>query len=83
MKSFALSLVLIFSSFPLAAEQVVLDTASQSRAGILVRPVLERSFGTQIRVVGQVVRPPGGTISVQTVLAGRVERIFARPGDAV
>jgi len=83
MKFVTLSLALMLSSLPLPAEQVVLDAATQSRAGILVRPVLERSFGTQIRVVGQVVRPPGGTIAVQSVLSGRVEHILARPGDSV
>lgn len=66
-----------------AGERVRLTAEEQARAGIVVRPVLERTFGDQIRVVGQVVRSPGSTVTVKTVLSGRVEKILATPGMAV
>jgi RND family efflux transporter MFP subunit len=66
-----------------SAEVVRLDAQQQSRAGIVVRPVLERSFGDQLRVVGQVVRSPGSTVTIKSVVGGRVESILVAPGDAV
>jgi len=66
-----------------AEETVTLDPRSQARAGIEVQPVAERIFGSEIRVVGQVVRSPGSTVPVQTILPGRVELVSAAPGDRV
>jgi cobalt-zinc-cadmium efflux system membrane fusion protein len=65
------------------AQQVQLSPEEQARAGLLVRPVLTRTFGDQIRVVGLVVRAPGSTVTVKTVVGGRVEGILAMPGTAV
>jgi cobalt-zinc-cadmium efflux system membrane fusion protein len=62
---------------------VNLDAVAQSRAGIVVRPVLERSFGEQMRVFGQIVRSPGTTATVKTRLQARVLQIHVAPGDAV
>ena len=66
-----------------AAGTVSLTPDEQARAGIVVRPVLERSFGDQFRVVGQVVRSPGSTVPIKVVVPGRVERILATPGTRV
>ncbi len=45
----------------------------------MTRPVLERTFGNQLRVVGQVVRAPGTTVTVKAILAGRVETLHVAP----
>ena len=66
------------------ADQILrLDPASQARAGIVTRPVLERTFGKSFRVVGQVVRKPGSTSTVKSVLEGRVDDLMVAPGDTV
>ena len=71
-------------AWPAAASEVVtLDASAQSRAGIQVRPVETRTFGNRIRVIGQVVRSPGTTVTVKAVLAGRVEAVHVAPGDRV
>ena len=66
-----------------ATDVVKLDPAQQARAGLVVRPVLERSFGDRQRVVGQVVRAPGSTIHLKAVVGGRVESLTVAPGDVV
>jgi RND family efflux transporter MFP subunit len=66
-----------------AGETITLDGAALSRAGILVRPVLERPFGDQLRVFGDVVRAPGTTMTVKTPLHGRVLELHAVPGQSV
>ena len=76
--------IVILATLPVAASDVVsLNAQSQMRGGIVVRPVLERSFGEQIRVIGQVVRAPGSTLTVKSVLDGQVEAVNAAPGDLV
>jgi RND family efflux transporter MFP subunit len=60
-----------------------LDAAARARAGIVVRPVLERSFGARLPVVGEVVRSPGTTISVRTSYDARVEEVLVSPGARV
>lgn len=83
MNRMCMSLV-ILAALPVAAGEVVtLDPQSQTRAGIVVRPVLERSFGQQTRVIGQVVRSPGSTLTVKAVLDGQVDEINVAPGDPV
>jgi len=64
-------------------QTVHLDADAQARAGIVVRPVLERRFGDQFRIVGQVVRSPGSTVPVKVVVPGRIEKILATPGSRV
>jgi len=66
-----------------ASQTVRLNSNEQARAGVVVRPVLERSFGDQFRVVGQVVRSPGSTVPVKVVVPGRIEEILATPGSRV
>lgn len=79
-----LTVIVIVATLPVAAGEIVtLDAQSQTRAGIVVRPVLERSFGEQTRVIGQVVRAPGSTLTVKAVLDGQVEEIHVAPGDGV
>jgi cobalt-zinc-cadmium efflux system membrane fusion protein len=68
---------------PANGEVLRLDAASQARAGIVTRPVRERAFGASFRVVGQVVRTPGSTSTVKSVLEGRVTEINVAPGDSV
>jgi cobalt-zinc-cadmium efflux system membrane fusion protein len=66
-----------------AGEVVQLNAAALSRAGVLTRPVLERSFGEQFRIVGEVVRSPGTTLTIKTPVQARVEQFLVSPGDAV
>ncbi len=66
-----------------AVDTVHLDAAAEARAGIRTRPVLERAFGDQIRVVGQTVRSPGATVTVKALVEGRVDAIHVAPGDRV
>ncbi len=62
---------------------VRLNAAEQARAGVAVSPVATRAFSDQVRVVGQVVGAPGSTVSVKSIVAGRVEEILVSPGDHV
>jgi len=77
------AIVLLAPIMGATAEQVRLNADEQARAGIVVRPVLERSFGDQFRIVGQVVRSPGSTTPVKVVVPGRIEGILATPGTRV
>jgi RND family efflux transporter MFP subunit len=83
MRRFVLLLAFCLVPFASAAERVTLDAASRARAGIVLRPVLERSFGARVSVVGEVVRSPGTTISVRTPYDARVEELLVSPGDRV
>jgi cobalt-zinc-cadmium efflux system membrane fusion protein len=65
------------------AETVILSPAAQARAGVVLRPVQERAFGDQIRVLGQAVRAPGATTTIKSILEGRLERLLVAPGDSV
>jgi cobalt-zinc-cadmium efflux system membrane fusion protein len=53
------------------------------RAGVVVGDVVEHAFGDRQRVVGQVVRVPGSTLTLKTLIGGRVETIEVAPGDRV
>ena len=77
--------VLILLSAPVVAgaETVHVSAAAQARAGIVLRPVQERTFGDQIRVLGQAVRSPGATTTVKSILEGRLEHLLVAPGDSV
>ncbi len=66
-----------------AVETVRLDAAGEARAGIEIRPVIEVSFGDQIRIVGQTVRSPGATLRVKALVEGRVDAVHVAPGDRV
>lgn len=84
MKRLLLALALVSLCTPaLSAERVTLDAASRSRAGIVMRPVMELSFGARLPVVGEVVRSPGTTISVRTSYPARVETLLVAPGQRV
>lgn len=65
------------------SETVSLSPAAQARAGIVLRPVQERTFGDQVRVLGQAVRSPGATTTVKSILEGRLEHLLVAPGDSV
>jgi biotin carboxyl carrier protein len=79
---FPASIVLCLSTM-VGAETVRVSAAAQARAGIVLRPVQERTFGDQIRVLGQAVRAPGATTTVKSILDGRLERLLVAPGDTV
>ncbi len=83
MKTWVIMAFLAMSSAATASERVELNSDQLTRAGVVTRPVLERSFGDQQRVVGQVVRTPGSTVNLKTMVAGRVERLEVAPGDHV
>jgi cobalt-zinc-cadmium efflux system membrane fusion protein len=76
------SMLLCFASVA-RAETVHVSPAAQARAGVVLRPVQERTFGDQIRVLGQAVRAPGATTTVKSILEGRLERLLVAPGDTV
>jgi len=76
--------VLMLAAAPgFSAEPVTLDATQQSRAGILVRPVMVRAFGEQLPVAGEVVRAPGETLEVKLAVPGRVIERTVQPGDEV
>lgn len=83
----AVLLVVLVSSLgvhaTLAAQRVTLDAAEQSRAGVIVRPVFERAFGDPLSIVGEVVRSPGQTLTVRTIVDGRVVEMLVSPGQRV
>jgi len=81
---FAAICLLIFSTFAAqATDTLTLDSQAQERAGIQSEPVIESAFGEQIRVVGQVVRAPGSTLTVKATFDGQVEVLEVAPGDLV
>lgn len=63
--------------------RVHLGPNEQARAGIEVMPVQIAAFGDRLRVVGRVVRSPGSTSTVKSILDGRVETIHVAPGEEV
>ena len=80
----ALTAALFFLPSPAPAQETVqLDAAEMNRAGVLVRPVLERPFGEQVPIVGEVVRSPGTTLTVKTPVSARVIEQYVAPGDRV
>jgi cobalt-zinc-cadmium efflux system membrane fusion protein len=77
-------LLIVAVTLPLHAEDVVvLDEQQLARAGVTVEEVGQRGFGDRQRVVGQVVRVPGSTLTLKTPIGGRVETIEVAPGDRV
>ena len=84
MKHFLIWIGLLLLSVSVYGDQILsIDAPSQARAGIVTRPVRERAFGESFRVLGQVVRPPGSTSTVKSVLEGRVTELHVAPGDSV
>ncbi len=83
MRWMAMGLILLASSMMAAAEVVELDAQQRVRAGVAVQEVVERSFGDSQRVVGQVIRVPGSTLTIKAVIPGRVEDLRVAPGDRV
>jgi RND family efflux transporter MFP subunit len=85
MKRFGLLLVLMFVIGPPLpmSDAIHLNEAAQNRVGIVVEAVSVHSFGERIRIVGEVVRSPGTTITIQTAVQGRVEDLMVSPGDPV
>ncbi len=83
MRMLALVMTLLFSLTAAAGEVVTLDSQRQARAGIAVETVVEKNFGDSTRVVGQVVRSPGSTLTLRSLLSGRVESLHVAPGDPV
>jgi len=83
MRSMVMGLIVAAAVPATAGDVVELDAAQQARAGIVVGSVTERGFGDRQRVVGQVVRIPGSTLTLKAVIGGRVEELRAAPGDAV
>jgi len=79
----ALAALMVAASTVGAADTVQLDPQQLIRAGIVVQPVLERSFGDRVRIVGQVVRSPGSTVTVKSIIGGRMETIEVSPGERV
>ncbi len=66
-----------------AARTVVVDQASQARAGIRSMAVERRAFASHLPVVGEIVRVPGRTALVRTIVDGRVIALHVAPGRAV
>lgn len=83
MRWMAMGMILLAASMTAAAEVVELDARQLERAGVEVREVVERGFGDSQRVVGQVIRVPGSTLTVKAVIPGRIEDLRVAPGDRV
>jgi RND family efflux transporter MFP subunit len=85
MKRIGLLLVLMFVIGPPVptSDAIRLNEVSQNRAGIVVESVSVHCFGERIRIVGEVVRSPGTTITIQTAVQGRVEDLMVSPGEPV
>jgi len=79
----AMGMIMAASSMTASAEIVELDAQQRVRAGVSVQEVVERGFGDSQRVVGQVIRVPGSTLSLKAVIPGRVEDLRVAPGDRV
>jgi cobalt-zinc-cadmium efflux system membrane fusion protein len=83
-RSGLLFVLILFAGPPVPASDAIhLNEAAQNRAGIVVEAVSVHSFGERIRIVGEVVRSPGTTTTIQTSVEGRVENLMASPGDRV
>jgi cobalt-zinc-cadmium efflux system membrane fusion protein len=77
-------LLLLSSAGTLSATDLVeLDATQMERAGVIVGDVVEHAFGDRQRVVGQVVRVPGSTLTLKSLIGGRIEAIRVAPGDRV
>lgn len=83
MRLMAMALVLAAAAPTAAVDVVELDSGQMKRAGVVVGEVSERSFGDSERVVGQVIRVPGSTLTLKAVIPGRVEELRVAPGDRV
>jgi RND family efflux transporter MFP subunit len=83
MRAMVVGLTLMAGLAASASEVVELDARQQARAGIVVGSVGERAFGDSLRLVGQVVRVPGSTLTLKAVIPGRVEELRVAPGDRV
>ena len=83
MRWMAMGMILAASSMTASAEIVELDAQQRARAGVAVQEVVERGFGDSQRVVGQVIRVPGSTLTLKAVIPGRVEDLRVAPGDRV
>lgn len=77
----ALSFLLCTS--PSVAEVLTLSPEEIGRSGVRVAVARESSVRSELRVVGRIVRVPGSSVEVKTLLAGRVERLAVAPGQAV
>jgi cobalt-zinc-cadmium efflux system membrane fusion protein len=82
MRCLAMGLILMIAA-PAAAQVVELDAGQRARVGLVVGEVAERGFGDSQRVVGQVIRVPGSTLTLKAVIPGRVESLRVAPGDRV
>ena len=83
MRLLLLGLIVMSALSAAAGEVVTLDLQRQARAGVAVESVVEGDFGDSTRVVGQVVRSPGSTLVLRSLLSGRVEDLHVAPGDVV
>jgi cobalt-zinc-cadmium efflux system membrane fusion protein len=83
MKAITMIAVLVAAQLAGAEDVVQLDGAQLDRAGIEVRPVAMEEFGNLVPVVGQLVRAPGSTLTLKTVVGGRVESLDTAPGERV
>jgi len=83
MRWMAMGMILLAASMMAAAEVVELDAQQRVRAGVVVQEVVERGFGDSQRVVGQVIRVPGSTLTIKAVIPGRIEDLRVAPGDRV
>ncbi len=76
--------LLLLIPIPLEANDTIrLGEAAQKRVGIQTEQVGVHSFAERFRIVGEVVRTPGTTITIETSVKGRVEEVRVAPGAAV
>ncbi len=80
----SLSAIVLTSGVVAAATPTVhLGADEEQRAGVAVAAVAEEAFADHVRVVGQVVSAPGSTVTVKSIVGGRVEEILVSPGATV
>ncbi len=78
----ALALLVATDGDP-ARPSLELSPDEERRAGIALEVVRERSYRRELRVIGEVVRSPGTTHPVRTLVEARVEELLVSPGDRV
>lgn len=83
MKAITMIAVLVAAQLAGAEEVVQLDGGQLERSGIEVGAVDVEDFADLVPVVGQLVRAPGSTLTLKTVVGGRVESLETAPGERV
>ncbi|RMF74887.1 MAG: efflux RND transporter periplasmic adaptor subunit [Acidobacteria bacterium] len=66
-----------------AASHVTVDERSQRRVGVRTEPVSRMTFASRLPVTGDVVRSPGTSATLRTIVGGHVVALHVLPGERV